>query len=168
VKAVLLLALLLGACRAAPERSAAPPRTEPGEEPLETASFPEDEVVPIELERSPAATEGRPCAWARAWKDPNAPKPLLAGVGGVPNPSRVTEAAISLPVREPAPSGSIVVEIVVAPDGSVTEAKVVRSTDPPWPEAEERILESVGRWRYEPSSFEGTPIAVCTTVTIKP
>jgi TonB family protein len=168
MRATLLFAFFLGACGAAPERSAAPARAEPGEEPLETASLPEDEVVPIEPDASRAGTEGRPCAWARAWKDPNAPRPLLAGVGGVPNPARVTEAAISLPVREPAPSGSIVVEIVVAPEGSVTETKVVRSTDPPWPEAEERILQSVGRWRYEPSSFEGTPIAVCTTVTIQP
>jgi outer membrane biosynthesis protein TonB len=141
---------------------------EPGEETLETASLGDEEVVPIEPENVPVSTEGRPCAWARAWTDPKAPKPLLAGAGGVPNPARVSDSPISLPVREPAPSGEIVVELVVSPDGSVLEAGIVGTTDPPWPEAEERIVSAVRTWRYEPTLFEGTPIAVCTSVSIRP
>lgn len=163
-----LLAMFLAGCGSR-EDSAAPRRdAAPGEEPLETVSLAEEEVVPLEPEKAAATGAGRPCAWARAWESPAAPRPLLAGVGGAPNPTKTVDAPIAIPAREPSPSGEIIVEIVVAPDGSVSEAAVVRSTDPPWPQAEERILAAVRKWRYEPPLFDGTPIAVCTTVVIHP
>lgn len=141
----------------------------PGEEPLETETLPEEEVQTLRPEPVPEPpAETRPCAWASAWREPGAPRPLLAGVGGVPSPARVKETPMRVPVREPKPSGTIVVELVIAPDGGVSEAKVLRTTTPPWPEAEEAVLESVRSWRYEPPSFEGTPIAVCTTVLVQP
>jgi len=155
------------ACGAPPSREARPA---PGEEPIETASLPDEEVVPLEPEaampRAPASE--RPCSWAAAWSDPSTPDPLLAGVGGTPNPERVAANPVRLPVREPSPKGAISVEIVVLPDGSVSEAAVVSTTDPPWPEAESAVVEAVTTWRYEPPTLSGTPISVCTTVVIRP
>jgi TonB family protein len=71
-------------------------------------------------------------------------------------------------VRDPSPQGEISVEIVVLPDGSVSEARVVSTTNPPWPEAESAVLDAVKTWRYEPPTLGGTPITVCTTLVIRP
>lgn len=145
-------------------------RPAPGEEPIETASLPDEEVVPLEPEaatrRAPASE--RPCSWAKAWSDPATPDPLLAGVGGAPNPERVASGPIRLSVRDPSPKGEIIVELVILPDGSVSEAAVVSSTDPPWPEAEKAAIEGVKTWSYEPPTLGGTPIAVCATLVIRP
>jgi TonB family protein len=161
-----LLAFPLG-CAAPPSREARPA---PGEEPIETASLPDEEVVPLEPEaaapRAPA--KERPCSWASAWSDPATPDPLLAGVGGAPNPERVGSSPVRFPVREPAPMGEIGLEIVVLPDGSVSEAVVVSKTNPPWPEAERAVLDAVKSWRYQPPTLGGTPIAVCSTVFVRP
>lgn len=145
-------------------------RPAPGEEPIETASLPDEEVVPLEPEaatpRAPARE--RPCSWANAWSDPETPDPLLAGIGGTPIPERLAPSIVRLPVREPSPQGEISLEIVVLPDGSVSEAIVVSTTDPPWTEAESAVLNAAKTWRYEPPTLGGTPIAVCTTLVIRP
>lgn len=143
----------------------------PGEEPLETATLDDEEIVPLEPERTRAASAAasRPCAWARAWESPNEPNPLAAGIGGVENPVKVSDSPISLPVpAAPKPQGPMVVEIVVSPDGRVSEAAVVRSTYPPWPEAEAIVVEAVRKWRYEPAKLDGKPVAVCTTLVLRP
>lgn len=150
------------------EERRAPP---PGEEPLATETLGEETVVTLPEERSPATpppSPRRPCNWAKAWGDPDAAHPLLAGVGGVPMPARVSEAPIEIPEREPLPEGEIVVELVIRPDGSVGEAAVIRTTTPPWPEAEEAVLEAIRQWRFEEPKLDGTPIAVCTTMRIRP
>jgi TonB family protein len=152
---------------------APPPKTRPapGDEPLETASLADEEVVPLEPQAADAPhalLRERPCSWAKAWSDGGMPDPLLAGVGGTPNPERVASSPVLLPLRTPPPRGEIVVEIVILPDGTISEAKVAAATDPPWPEAESAVLEAVKTWRYEPPTLTGTPIAVCTTVVIRP
>ncbi|HXV59531.1 MAG TPA: TonB family protein [Vicinamibacteria bacterium] len=175
MRAVAAFALLasLVACSAAEEKADPQSRSQRpalGEEPLETASITDDEVVPLTPERAATARppSGRPCAWARAWQDPSSPKPHLAGVGGVPNPEKRSETAIRLPDRDPIPQGEIVVEAVVGPDGAVREASVVGSTTPPWPEAEASILDAIRRWTYEPPRFDGTPVSVCVTILVSP
>jgi TonB family protein len=164
-----LVAFSIGAfgCAAPQSRESRPA---PGEESIETASLPDEEVVPLEPDaatpRAPASE--RPCSWAKAWSDPTTPDPLLAGVGGTPTPERVAAGPIKLPVREPSPRGEIAVDIVIMPDGSVSETKVVTTTEPPWPEAEKAVLDAVKTWRYEPPTLGGTPIAVCSTVFVRP
>jgi TonB family protein len=75
---------------------------------------------------------------------------------------------VQIPIRETSPRGEITVEIVVLPDGSVSEAAILSTTDPPWPEAEAAVVEAVKTWRYEPPTLGGTPIAVCSTIAIRP
>ncbi len=147
-----LLALTAFACGGPQSRETRPA---PGEEPLETASVSGEEVVPLAPEAAPrGASKERPC--------------LLAGVGGAPHPQRIDAAPIRLPVREPLPLGEITVEIVIVPDGSVSEASLVSTTEPPWPEAEKAVLDTVKSWRYEPPTLGGTPISICATVAIRP
>jgi TonB family protein len=160
-----LLALSL-ACGAPSSRE----RPAPGDEPIETASLPDEEVVPLEPEPTPrrAPASERPCAWAKAWSDPATPDPVLAGIGGAPIPERVEANPMRLPSRASRAVGEISVEVVVLPDGSVSEATIVSTIDPPWPEGERAILDSVRTWRYEPPTLGGTPVAVCSTFVVKP
>ncbi len=162
----ILSVLLACACGAPQSRDVRP---EPGEEPIETASLPDEEVVPLEPEsttrRAPASE--RPCAWASAWSDPATPDPLLAGIGGAPVPERVDTNPVRLPARPSSHAGAISIEMVVLPDGSVAEAVVVSTTDPPWPEGERAALDAVKSWRYQPPLLGGTPIAVCASISIK-
>lgn len=143
----------------------------PGEEPLETESIGDEEVTGLPPERARGTTAppaSRPCGWSEAWSDPEAPKPLVAGVGDVPNPTKISEEPIRIPARAPLPSGNIIVEFVIAPDGVVREARVVRSTEPPWPSADRAVEEAVRTWRYEPPTVSGTPVAVCATAFVSP
>ncbi len=116
---------LAGACQS--HGPAPPPREQhpvaPGEEPLETTTLGDEEVVPLKPDpRAATPPPGRPCAWASVWSDPDAAHPLLAGVGGAPQPEKVDDAPVSIPVGDGSPVGEIVVEIVIAPDGKVAEA----------------------------------------------
>jgi TonB family protein len=155
---------ILVAC-GAPSRESRPA---PGEEPIETASLSDEEVVPLEPESAPrrAPASQRPCSWAEAWSDPATPDPLLAGIGGAPVPERIDSNPVRLPARPGGAAGEISVEIVVLPDGTVSEATVVSRTEPSWPEGERAILDAVATWRYRPPTLGGTPIAVCMTVSI--
>jgi protein TonB len=147
-----LLALTASACRGPQSRETRPV---PGEEPLETASVSGEEVVALAPETAPrGASKERSC--------------LLAGVGGAPHPQRIDAAPVRLPLREPPPLGEITVEIVISPDGSVSEASLVSTTEPSWPEAEKAVLDAVKSWRYEPPTLGGTPISVCASVAIRP
>lgn len=139
----------------------------PGEEPLETETLDEEEIVPLKPPpRSTTPPPGRPCAWAAVWNDPKAAHPLLAGVGGAPMPKKIQDAPISIPVTEGSPTGAIVVEIVIDPEGKVTEAAVVQADEPRRPEVESAIVRAVRKWRYEKPTFEGTAIAVCSTLVV--
>ena len=160
-----LLSILI-ACGAPSSRESRPA---PGEEPIESASLPDEEVVPLEPESEPrrAPASERPCSWAKAWSDDAVPDPLLAGIGSTPVPERVDSNPLRVPSRGSSPAGEFSVEMVVLPDGRVSEATIVSRTGPPWPEGESAILEAVTKWRFEPPNLGGTPIAVCSTVVIK-
>jgi TonB family protein len=170
----LVLALgLATACQSPSPRSTDSPPAHnaviPGEEPLETATLGGEEVVPLKPEpRAMTPSAGRPCAWAAAWNDPRAAHPVLSGVGGAPAPERTKDAPISIPVKEGWSTGEIVVEIVIDPDGSVAEASVVHAAEPRHPEVEAAIVKAVRAWRYEKPTFDGTPVAVCSTLVLRP
>ncbi len=165
--AFIFLALSLG-CGSPQSRETRPA---PGEEPIETASLPDEEIVPLEPEAGTPqfpATSDSPCSWAKAWSDPSIPDPLFEGLGGTPRLERIAGDPVRIPMREPPPEGDIVIEIVVLPDGSVPEAQVVATTYPPWPEAAQSVIDAVKTWRYEPPTLGGTPISVCKTIVVRP
>jgi TonB family protein len=59
-------------------------------------------------------------------------------------------------------AGVVIVELTVAPDGSVQDARVLRSIlmlDQP-------ALEAVRQWRFEPTLLNGAPVPVVMTVTV--
>ena len=84
--------------------------------------------------------------------------------GGVKPPTRLNDVP-----RYPAEAkaagieGSVLVEVVVNEQGSVADAKVVRSI----PLLDEAALESVRQWHFDPSVVNGKPVPVKMIVTLR-
>ena len=56
----------------------------------------------------------------------------------------------------------MIVEITIAPDGSVSNAKILRSI----PLLDAAALEAVRQWRYEPTFLNRAAVPVIMTVTV--
>lgn len=94
---------------------------------------------------------------------PKPAAPVRAG-GDVREPRKVQHVA---PVYPPAAlaarvQGMVIVEAVIAPDGSVRDARVLRSQ----PLLDAAALDAVRQWRYTPTLLNGTPVPVIVTVTV--
>ena len=59
--------------------------------------------------------------------------------------------------------GTVVLEIVVAEDGSVRDAKVTRRLDA---YLDNKALGEVKKWRFEPATKKGKPVAVRVNVEV--
>jgi len=75
-----------------------------------------------------------------------APKPTYS-----PNPEYTDRA------RKKKISGSVVLSIVVTPDGSVREAKVIQSLDP---DLDKQSIAAVSKWKFTPATKDGQPVSV--------
>ena len=64
--------------------------------------------------------------------------------------------------RQTRTQGTVVLEAVLDPTGSVTQLRVVRSV----PLLDQAALDAVRRWKYTPSSIGGRPVSVLMTITI--
>jgi hypothetical protein len=143
------------------ERPAA--RAEPA--PLETVSMGDEEIKTIEEKQvQTPRPEGLPCPWARIWESPG-PKPMPVG-GAIKPPKKLHDVAPVVPYRKTPASGLPILEAIIAPDGTVSEAKVVRSFDEPWPEGEAALVEAVKQWKYKPTQMDGSPIPVCIKIML--
>ena len=92
-----------------------------------------------------------------------------------PAPRLVSEREHSTPPRalaQPRPSypteakaegieGTVVVQFLVKPDGSVGEVRVVRGD----PKLASVVVAAVKRWRFEPGQYEGRPVAMWQTAS---
>lgn len=59
--------------------------------------------------------------------------------------------------------GTVMVSIVITPEGTVRDAKVVTSVDK---NLDQRALEAVSKWKFQPATKDGKPMALCTVVEI--
>jgi TonB family protein len=75
-------------------------------------------------------------------------------------PSALTQQQM---MRDDARQARGVVRVCVASDGGVTSAALLSSTG--YTAYDELLLSAVHRWRYRPYLVNGTPVAVCGTVT---
>ena len=104
--------------------------------------------------------------------DPEPPPPqgpLLAGVGGVTNPTRIAESYIQ-PVypelaRKAKIEGKVFLQAVVEKYGDVGEVALLRCNRPGLG-FEESAIEAVEQWRYEPATQAGRPVDVFITVIV--
>lgn len=94
---------------------------------------------------------------------PSGGAPVRVG-GPIVTPRRIVDVR---PVLPPAAlqanvRGVVILEIVVGADGSVTDAKVLRSI----PLLDQAALDTVKQWRYEPTQMNGRAVPVILTVTV--
>jgi TonB family protein len=73
----------------------------------------------------------------------------------MPNPSYTDRA------RKKKLRGTVVLAIIVTPEGNVGDAKVVRGFDP---EMDQNALNTVRTWKFEPPTKDGKPVAVAINV----
>jgi TonB family protein len=92
-----------------------------------------------------------------------------AGVGGVGYPSCVycPAAEYSNAARNRHLEGTVVLQVIVQPDGSAADIQVVKSTDP---ELTQMAMDSVSKWRFNPArnaNGEAVPVHVPIEVTFR-
>jgi TonB family protein len=87
---------------------------------------------------------------------------VVGGVRGAPQKIRDVQPIYPDEAREANIRGVVIVEITVGVDGSVTEARVVRSI----PRLDAAALDAVRQWQYQPVVMNGTPVPVIMTVTV--
>jgi protein TonB len=63
-------------------------------------------------------------------------------------------------------TGTVTVDMVVGPDGSVVRSRIARSLDPRYG-LDRTALEAASRWRFKPGLVNGQPAHVLVTVTME-
>jgi protein TonB len=86
-------------------------------------------------------------------------------VGGnvqAPRPVKHVDAVYPEEAKAAGVSGVVIIEITVATDGTVADARVLRSI----PMLDQAALDAVRQWAYEPALLNGEPVEVLMTVTV--
>ena len=58
--------------------------------------------------------------------------------------------------------GVVILEIIIGPDGKVSDVKVLRSI----PQLDQAAIDAARQWRYEPTLLNGAPVPVIMTATV--
>jgi TonB family protein len=74
-----------------------------------------------------------------------------------PRPVSTPDPKFTDQARRKRTQGSVLVKFTVGPDGKVVEVKLARGLEP---SLDQSTIETVRRWRFEPATFEGKPVAV--------
>lgn len=117
---------------------------------------------------APAATPAP--LQAKAPPAPEAPAPArlsdLKGKGKLVEPKLVSKVAPAYPeqARASGLAGDVIVEAEVTTEGAVRNPRVVQSSDKVF---DAPTLAAVSKWRYEPATLNGKPVAVIFTVTTR-
>ena len=79
-------------------------------------------------------------------------------------PTKVSTVAPVYPplARSARVSGVVILEVVIAEDGRVRDARILRSI----PLLDQSALDAVGQWRFTPTLLNGQPVPVVMTVTV--
>ena len=86
-------------------------------------------------------------------------------VSSVNMPRKIHDVAPAYPriAQQAGVEGMVIVEAVIAVDGSVRDARVLRSVAL----LDGAALDAVRQWRYVPTRVNGTPVPVIVTVTVQ-
>ena len=169
-----------------PPVPAAPARRQPVTPTTITPSFPvvaPDELPPLDFQ-TPVSVPGLsnadlvgdgPIVSGIPGGDPNVfvpPPPLVQPVvrepvrpgGAVSRPRKIVDVAplypaLALAARK---EGDVLLEAVIAEDGSVRDLRVVRSV----PLLDQAAVDAVRQWRFTPTTLNGTIVPVIMTVTV--
>jgi periplasmic protein TonB len=95
---------------------------------------------------------------------PSTPPPPIRVGTGIRAPQKVHHVAPRYPdiAVKARISGVVILEATLAEDGSVRDARVLRSV----PLLDDAAMEAVRQWRFTPTLLNGTPVPVIMTVTV--
>jgi protein TonB len=84
--------------------------------------------------------------------------------GDLPKPTRLDRERLAYPPDAQAArvQGTVVIETMIGTDGRVVYAYVVQSI----PMLDQAALAAVRRWRFEPTSVNGSPVPVVCEMTV--
>lgn len=148
-----------------------PPQASPNAAPIEVpiGVAPEPDVAPPPpLDPGFSTVEGVPILGDAGDATPLLAPPVKAPpvrVGGtISRPERIHYVAPEYPALALAArrEGTVILEAVLDTDGSVREARVLRSI----PLLDAAALEAVQQWRFTPTLLNGEPVPVVLTVTV--
>ncbi|HUP03071.1 MAG TPA: energy transducer TonB [Bryobacteraceae bacterium] len=117
-----------------------------------------------EIQSSPSA-EAAKAPSAVLPPTPTPPGELLRVGGGVTAPrlSQKVEPQYSEEARRAHLEGTVVLSIVVGTDGAAHELQVLRSIRP---DLDQKAIEAVSQWKFEPGEKDGNPVNVRATVEV--
>ena len=94
---------------------------------------------------------------------PPPPAPVRVG-GNIKQPTKVKDVKPVYPAiaQSARVQGVVIIEATIGPNGSVQEAKVLRSI----PLLDAAALEAVRQWQFTPTLLNGVPVPVIMTVTV--
>lgn len=100
----------------------------------------------------------------RAVTPPPQPQPPLRPGGIIRAPQKIHHVAPTYPAiaQSARVSGVVILDALIAEDGSVRDVKVLRSV----PLLETAAVEAVRQWRFTPTLLNGLPVQVIMTVTV--
>jgi TonB family protein len=89
--------------------------------------------------------------------------PIRVG-GRIQAPTKIKDVKPAYPeeARAARLQGIVILEIVIAADGQVVDARVLRSI----PGLDEAALDAVKQWRFTPTLLNGVPVAIVMSATI--
>ena len=151
--------------RAQPETPQVSPHAAPTAAPIGVE--PEPGVAPPPTDLSFSTIEGPPVLDNVAEAAPLPPPPVKDPIrpgGSISRPERIHYVAPEYPAlaRAARREGTVILEAVLDTDGSVREARVLRSV----PLLDAAALEAVEQWRFTPTLLNGEPVPVVLTVTV--
>jgi periplasmic protein TonB len=96
---------------------------------------------------------------------PPAPQKTVRVGGHISAPQKVHDVApVYPPIAQAAGvQGIVILECLIAQDGSVQDARVLRSA----PLLDQAALAAVRQWVYQPTLLNGVPVSVIMTVTVR-
>lgn len=138
------------------------PLPDPTPDEPEPIREPEPEIVPVPVDLDFEFDLGDP-------EPPPPGGPLVAGVQGVTNPILIEESKIRPEYPEIARrarlTANLVMQAIVYKDGTVGEVEVLRCSRPNVG-FEEKAVEAVLQWRYEPAKQNNKPVDVYFTIQV--
>ena len=89
--------------------------------------------------------------------------PVRVG-GNIKDPKKIKDVQpVYPPIAQSARvQGIVIIEATIGKDGSVKDAKVLRSV----PLLDQAALDAVRQWKFTPTLLNGVPVAVIMTVTV--
>ncbi len=100
------------------------------------------------------------CATTPSWRE----RAVAIGSGGTTAPILVSQVSPAYAEGEQAgPSGDVYLEAVVTEEGTVVEPKVIRGLSD---ELDQRALDAVLQWKFEPGTKGGKPVPVIVLFTV--